>query len=74
MSDITTQSDFLNYIKSEAMGNGNLTIRGVARCCGVDHTAIFRGGDFRSEKLGQKLMGHGFEAGDRKNGIQAPSF
>ncbi len=61
---ISNQQDFLSYVKDQAMPNGNLSIRGTARCCGVHHTALIRGGDFKSEKLGQTLTSHGFQAGD----------
>jgi hypothetical protein len=61
---IHNQSDFLVFIRDQAMPNGNLSIRGVARCCGVDHAALIRGGDFHSEKLGQTLVTNGFKAGD----------
>lgn len=61
---IESQSDFLAFIKDQAMSNGNLSIRGVGRCCGVEHTSLIRSGVFESEKLGQKLIGQGFQAGD----------
>ena len=60
---ILTQSDFLAYIADQALPNGNLSIRGVARCCGVEHTTIIRGGAFAPAKLGQTLTQAGFEAG-----------
>lgn len=46
------------------MPNGNLSIRGVARCCGVDDKAIINGADFKSNKLGQILTYQGFQAAD----------
>ncbi len=60
---ISNQQDFLSYVKDQAMPNGNLSIRGTARCCGVHHTSLIRGGAFKSEKLGQTLTSHGFQAG-----------
>ena len=60
---IKNQTDFLAFIADEAMGNGNLSIRGVARCCDVEHTSIIRDGAFNSAKLAQTLIEHGFEAG-----------
>lgn len=60
---IKNQDDFLAFIRDEAMPNGNLSIRGVARCCDVPHTSIIRGGAFKSAKLGQTLTAHGFGAG-----------
>lgn len=64
---ITTQSDFLDFIRDQAFDNGNLSIRGVARCCGVDHMAITRDGEFAGAKLSEKLTQQGFDAGDLIN-------
>lgn len=61
---ISTRESFLSFIADQKMSNGNLSIRGVARCCDVDHKAIITGGDFRSQKLGQTLTGQGFQAAD----------
>ena len=61
--EIQTQSDFLTFIKDEAMTNGNLSIRGVARCCDVPHTSLIRGGALKSNKLGETLSSKGFHAG-----------
>jgi hypothetical protein len=62
MSDIiNNQSDFLSFIADEAMNGGNLSIRGVARCCGVADTSIIRDAAFKSEKLAEHLTPHGFE-------------
>ena len=61
---LSNEQDFLTFIKDQAMPNGNLSIRGVARCCGVRNESIIEGGDFKSRKLGQTLTGHGFQAGD----------
>lgn len=61
-NQIQTQSDFLDFIRSEAMPNGNLSIRGVARCCGVSPQSIIQGAHFKTQKLGQSLIGHGLEA------------
>lgn len=61
--EIQTQSDFLTFIKDEAMPNGNLSIRGVARCCDVPHTSLIRGGALKSNKLSETLSSKGFHAG-----------
>jgi hypothetical protein len=61
---IENQNDFLAFIRDEAMPNGNLSIRGVSRCCGVDDKAILNGADFKSQKLGQTLTTHGFWPAD----------
>ena len=61
--EIQTQSDFLSFIKDEAMSNGNLSIRGVARCCDVPHTSLIRGGALKSNKLSETLSSKGFHAG-----------
>jgi hypothetical protein len=63
MNIIQTEKDFLAFIADEAMDNGNLSIRGVARCCTVAHTSIIRDGAFKSEKLGKVLVAQGFKAG-----------
>ena len=60
--EIQTQSDFLTFIKDEAMTNGNLSIRGVARCCGVRDTSLIRGAALKSNKLGETLSHKGFHA------------
>ena len=60
--EIQTQSDFLTFIKDEAMSNGNLSIRGVARCCGVRDTSLIRGAALKSNKLGETLSSKGFHA------------
>jgi hypothetical protein len=59
---IHNQSDFLAFIRDQAMPNGNLSIRGVARCCGVENTSIIRDGAFNSDRMGQTLVANGFEA------------
>lgn len=60
---IRTQNDFLSFISDETTEGGNLSIRGVARCCSTAHTSIIRDGAFASGKLGQILMESGFDAG-----------
>lgn len=65
MNIITNEADFVSFIKDQVMNNGNLSIRGVARCCGVhDHKSIVVAGDFKSKKLAQSMLQHGFQAGD----------
>ena len=60
--EIQTQSEFLAFIKDEAMANGNLSIRGVARCCDVRDTSLIRGAALKSNKLSEMLSGKGFNA------------
>jgi hypothetical protein len=64
MTIIHTEQEFLSFIRDQAMPNGNLSIRGVARCCSVDDTSIIRGADFKSAKLGQTLTEYGFKPAD----------
>jgi hypothetical protein len=67
---LQNQTDFLSFIEDQRMPNGNLSIRGVARCCDVDDRALIKGAEFKSQKLGQKLMEQGFTAADLvKNGF-----
>lgn len=63
MNIINTEQDFLSFIRDQAMPNGNLNIRGVARCCEVPHTSLIRSGAFNSEKLAKTFAEYGFEAG-----------
>ncbi len=62
MNIIKSESDFLSFIKDQATSNGNLSIRGVARCCDVSPTSIIEGGHFKAQKLGQTLVDYGFDA------------
>jgi hypothetical protein len=73
MVPIQTTSSLLDYIKSNLLNNGqNLSIRGLARLCDIQHTSIIRDGAFNSEKLGQILTAEGFEAGAlEENGFNA---
>jgi hypothetical protein len=64
MNIIKSEQDFLSFIRDQAMPNGNLSIRGVARCCSVHHNSIIDGGDFKSVKLAQTYTEHGLECGD----------
>jgi hypothetical protein len=72
---INSQSDFLAFIRDQAMPNGNLSIRGVARCCGVDESAfrngVFKGAELASHKLAQTLTAHGFYAAEIEDGFPA---
>ena len=61
---IESPEDLYRLIESEAMSNGNLSIRGVARMADVDHKSISKGGDFNSKILAQKLTESGFCCGD----------
>jgi hypothetical protein len=60
---ITTPEDLFNLIANEAMPNGHLSIRGVARMADVQHTSIVRDGAWSNEKLAQALVPQGFQAG-----------
>ena len=44
------------------MPNGNLSIRGVARCCDVPDTSIIRGAALANKQLLETYTEHGFEA------------
>lgn len=63
MNIIQTEQDFLSFIRDQAMSNGNLSIRGVARCCDVPHTSVIRDGVFASAKLAETFAINSFEAG-----------
>lgn len=64
LAEIKTGKDLLKYLASDVNELGNLSIRGVAKLAGVDHKSIISGGDFKSNKLSQKLKAQGFAAGD----------
>jgi hypothetical protein len=68
---VNNQNELLAFIKENLTNDKNLSIRGLARLCGLyDNKTLISGGDFKSEKLGQKLMEHGFTAEDLvKNGF-----
>lgn len=59
---LTTKDDFLAFIQDQKLPNGNLSIRGVARCCDVSPQAIIEGADFKSKKLAKSLVDSGFQA------------
>jgi phage antirepressor YoqD-like protein len=59
---IKTQSDLLAFLKDNLSDGQNLSIRGVAKLCGVQNTSLIRSSAFNSEKLGQILTDSGFEA------------
>jgi hypothetical protein len=61
---IASGSDLLAFIRDQAMPNGNLSVRGVERCCGVANSSLIEGVDFRVEKLAQVLTAQGFQAVD----------
>lgn len=61
---ISTPDALFNLIANEAMPNGNLSIRGVARMADVAHTAIVQGGNFHSQKLAEILTAQGFDTGN----------
>lgn len=64
LSKISDERSLLDAIRDEAMANGNLSIRGVARLAEVQDTAIIRSADFRSTKLAEKLTALGFGSAD----------
>lgn len=69
---INNQETLLQFLKSELTSDSNLSIRGLAKLCGIKHTSLIRGGAFNSVKLGQTLMEHGFDAGALiENGFNA---
>ena len=59
---VATPEALLSLIKGEAMPNGNLSIRGVARMADVQHTSIIRDGAFNTQKLAEMLTQQGFDA------------
>ena len=61
---INTPAALFSLISNEAMPNGNLSIRGVARMADVNDMSIIRGADFSSQKLAERLVQHWFEAAD----------
>ena len=61
LSRFSDERSLLADIESEAMANGNFSIRGVARLAEVDHKSIIASGKFKSKKLFQKLTKQGFE-------------
>lgn len=60
---VATPEALLSLIEGEAMPNGNLSIRGVARMADVQHTSIIRDGAFSTQKLTEMLTQQGFDAG-----------
>lgn len=69
---INTQETLLQFLKSELTSESNLSIRGLAKLCGIRDTSLIRGAAFNSVKLGQTLTEHGFEcAALIKNGFNA---
>lgn len=67
---IQSQSDFLAFIRDQAMSNGNLSIRGVARCCDVHHSTLQDALSSVAGKVTKTLTQHGFDvAGIIENGF-----
>lgn len=62
LGDIRSAKVLLEALRKDAFENGNLSIRGVARLCGVADTSIIRDAAFKSQKLAEKLTSHGFDA------------
>lgn len=72
MTNLTTQSSLLQFIHEELVNGTNLSIRGLAKLCGVADKSLINGGSFNSAKLGQTLTEQGFEAGSlATNGFPA---
>jgi hypothetical protein len=61
---IETEKDFLGFISDETTKSGNLSTRGVERCCGVGNNTLIKSVGFAGRKLGQTLTSHGFQAVD----------
>jgi hypothetical protein len=59
-SKIETEKDFLGFISDEATKSGNLSTRGVERCCGVGNNTLIKSVGYVGKKLGQTLTSHGF--------------
>jgi hypothetical protein len=69
---ISTQENLLTFLKDNLLNGKNLSIRGLATLCAVQHTTLIRDGAFNSGKLGQTLTEQGFEAGAlSENGFDA---
>ena len=45
-------------------GTPFLTARSLAKSCGVDHTALNKGGDLKNKKMAELLAAQGFMGGD----------
>ncbi|MGL5059042.1 MAG: hypothetical protein ACRC62_03585 [Microcoleus sp.] len=58
---IQSQSDFLAFIKDQAMPNGNLSLLGTARCCGIHHSTLQDALSTVAGKVVQTLASHGFD-------------
>ena len=69
---IKTTDDLLTYIRENLIGGSNISIRGLARLCGVEDTSIIRSAAFKTLKLAEILVAEGFEAADLvKTGFNA---
>lgn len=69
---IKTQEDLLEFLRENITKDKYLSIRGVARLCGIADKSLINGGSFNSEKLGQTLIENGFEIGSLiKTGFNA---
>jgi hypothetical protein len=60
---ISNFEEFRQYIRENSIGDRALSARGLSELCGIHHSAVIMGGDFKSAKLSQKLAGIGFESG-----------
>lgn len=67
---ITTQAKLLHFIQDNLSEAKNLSMRGLARLCGVDESSLREAAGLQSHKLGQKLTEHGIDtAGLVENGF-----
>ena len=68
---ISSTAELLSFFKENLTGD-NLSIRGLARLCGVPHTSLIRGSAVGTAALAEKLLEHGFEATDlSENGFNS---
>jgi hypothetical protein len=70
---ISSQEDFIQYLRANTINGRNLSNYGLAGLCGVHHTSILQtGGGFSSLKLYRKLSDAGFDCfGLQSNGFCA---
>lgn len=61
---LNTQESLLAFLRNNLQTEETLSIRGVAKLCGVDDMSIIRGADFSSLQLHDNLTEQGFKAAD----------
>lgn len=72
MDIIKEKSSVLQIIRQNLIGEKNLSVRGLARLCGIQHTSIIRDGAFNNKSIAQSLIQNGFDAGALvENGFDA---